>query len=319
MGAHVTAPQPPQAGQPQPVAAWAAVLGETDVRVAKRGHGSFLGIQADEPYGVVLAMVILPPGVRAAQLGRSNLTPGTSEWSAAGLGKPQGVSLRIPAWCAMLCKWVNSERFDGEAAPTVLDVPVWVDPVTGKVLDVEHEGLVQELWPYHDLALDLWRSKESPLSGVRSAARAPKSAGRFVKSFFGDWGEAFADIKSGFKSVYEERPTQAPRPDDTTHPPIEGVGYQTWITVSALLQRDEVHPLQLDAFTTYRGVPSGRWIEVDAAWQQRAQTDPVVAEWATYDRKRMLPTGAQWMMGEPVVQQPTVQQPTDPTPPMGGE
>jgi len=275
------------------------VLGETDVRVAKRGIGAFLGIKADEPYGVVVAMVILPPGVRAAQLGRSSLTPGTSDWSQAGLGKPQGVSLRIPAWCAMLCKWVNTERFDGEPAPSVLDVPVWVDPVSGKVLDVEHEGLVQELWPYHDLALDLWRSKESPLSGVRSAARAPKSAGRFVKSFFGDWGEAIADIKGGFKSVHQERPTDTARPDDTTHPPVEGVGYQTWVTVSALLERDEVHPLQVEAFTTYRGVPSGRWTAVDAAWQQRAQSDAVVAEWAAYDRKRMLPTGAQWTMGEP--------------------
>lgn len=279
------------AGGPTP--AWAASLGMTQLRVSKRGSGAFLGLSPDDGFGMDVAVALLPPGVRAAALGRSALTPGTAEWSEAGMGPAHGVSLRIPAWCAQIVRWHG--RMDEEPQPhlpNVFDLPVWVDPRTGKVTDVLHEVLVQEWAPWRELGVWLWKRNEAPLSGVRSAVATPAFVARFGRNFFHEFKDVFHEIRS-----IGDGPAQPPdgeRPDDATHPPIEGVSYRTWVTTSALLERDEVHPTHREAFTAHRGVHPGRWDAVDAAWRAWAAQDPALGAWSAYDRTRLLPTGARW-------------------------
>jgi hypothetical protein len=277
----------------QPVAAWAASLGETHMRVQRKGSGQFLNFKPDESFGVTFAAVVLPPGTRAAALGRSVLTPGTADWQNANLPQPQGVNTRVPAWCAQLLMNVNGGRLDSIKVPSALDTPVWVDPTDGKIVDVIHEGIEQELAPYYDIAVSLWKADQSHLAPLRAVAETPKMA----KRFFGAIPAGIQDLVNDVKNIGGDTnpvPVGIARPDDSTHPPIEGVGYQTWITVRSLLVRDDVHPLQLETFTTWRGVPGGRWAAIDAAWEQRSQQDPAVAAWMTYDFGHLKLTGAQW-------------------------
>jgi hypothetical protein len=280
----------------QPEAAWAASLGETHMRVQRKGSGQFLNLKVDEPFGVTFAAVVLPRGTRAAALGRSVLTPATADWAQWQLPAPQGVNTRVPAWCAQLLMNTNGGRLDTIRVPSALDVPVWVDPTTGKIVDVIHEGIEQELAAYYDLGVQLWKADQSYLSGARSVIEAPKAA----KKFFGAIPAGIQDLVNDIKSIGGDTnpvPTEHRRPNDETHPPIEGVGYQTWITVRSLLVRDDVYPLQVEDFTTFRGVPGGRWAAVDAAWEQRSREDPAVAAWMTYDFGHLKVTGAQWQPG----------------------
>ena len=72
---------------------------------------------------------------------------------------------------------------------------------------------------------------------------------------------------------------------------------RTWVTVTAGLQRDEVIPAAVDGYAAFRGVPAGRWAAVDAAWQQRAATEPRVAAWRDFDVAHLAQLGARWLDG----------------------
>lgn len=54
---------------------------------------------------------------------------------------------------------------------------------------------------------------------------------------------------------------------------IEGVTLELWATTLAGIAKGMVAPAQQDAFAAARGVPAGRWADICAAWQQRANTD----------------------------------------------
>jgi len=263
------------------------------MRVQRRGSGAFLGLDPDEPFGMAVAVALLPPGQRAAALGRSALIPHTPDWSEAGLGPVHGISVRIPAWCAQIVRWHGRMELEPPPhLPNVFDLPVWVDPATGKATDVIHPTLVQEWGPWRDLAVGLWKRDEAPLATVRQVLGAPATVGRFGRGALGAVREMIHEIRHLGDTAAP--PPAGDRPDDTSHPPVEGVGYRAWVTTSALLERDEVHPTHREAFTAHRGVHPGRWEVVDAAWRDRAGRDPVLAAWATFDRERLLPLGARW-------------------------
>lgn len=54
---------------------------------------------------------------------------------------------------------------------------------------------------------------------------------------------------------------------------IEGVGFDDWIAIDVGLTRDRVAPDGYDAYAQERGVPAGRWSQIDAAWRARVQAD----------------------------------------------
>ena len=241
-----------------------------------------------------MSVVVLPEGLYAPALGWTFLTPGSEGWRRYGLPAPQTVIAEVPNWCAELLVWSRRERIDsGERMPGPLDVPVWVD-AGGAVTGVARDQLAQELEPWREAGVRVWKQDHSPLSGVRSAVSAPKGLLRFGGSLIREWKDA---IQQEIADLKTSRPMDVPRPDDASHPPVEGVGYELWIQIRALLARDEVHPQHVDHFTHFRGVPWGRWAAVEATWQQRAADDPRLKAWADYDFMRFKPTGAVWELG----------------------
>ena len=254
------------------------------------GHADSRGswhVRADGGCRTNLALVVLPPGRRAAELGRSLLGfPHGPEWEAAGLGEPRRVETEVPNWAAELLFWAGRERHDGrERIPGPIDVPVVLDHAAGQIV-VDAQALERELAPLRDEGVKLWKANESPLSSVRKVVSAPKFMGRFAGSFVKEWKDALGDLKSG------DAPPGSPRPDDATHPPVEGVGYDHWVRVRAQLARDEVHPSHVDLYTHYRHIPWQRWATIDAAWSARLEADPQLAAWARHDLARLKPTGA---------------------------
>ena len=237
--------------------------------------------------------VVLPEGLYAPALGWTFLTPGSEGWRRFGLPPAQNAIVEVPNWCATLLFWSRRERIDtGERMPGPLDVPVWVDE-TGAVVEVAREQLAQELEPWRDAGVRIWKQDHALLAPVRTAAGAPKGVLRFAGSLVKEWKGAISEAVADLRTA---RPAGV-RPDDASHPPVEGVGYELWIQIRALLVRDEVHPQHVDHFTHFRGVPWGRWAAVDAAWLARVAADPPLKAWADYDFLRFKPTGATWELG----------------------
>ena len=57
-------------------------------------------------------------------------------------------------------------------------------------------------------------------------------------------------------------------------PPIEGVSWQTYLTVSVELERSKIKPKDWDAHAQRFGVPAGRWGTVSQAWAMAMMRDP---------------------------------------------
>lgn len=241
-----------------------------------------------------LRMVVLPEGLYAPALGWSFLTPGSEGWRRYGLPQAQNATCEVPNWCAELLIWSRRERIDtGERMPGPLDVPVWID-AAGAVAEIARDQLAEELEPWRDAGVRLWKQDKTLLAPVRTAVSAPKGMLRFGGSLIKEWRGAIGELVADMKNA---RPMDVPRPDDASHPPVEGVGYELWIQIRTLLVRDEVHPQHVDRFTHFRGVPWQRWQAVDDAWLQRVAADPRLKAWADYDFIRFRPTGAVWELG----------------------
>jgi hypothetical protein len=240
---------------------------------------------------------LLPPGVTAAAVGKSALIFGQHYGTDAGVGARQDVRFRAPTWTYQLLFWAGRERGFGQGAqiPGPMDIPVWADPATGRIVDVDVDRMIAELEPQFDVAKRIWKEEDAPMASARTVLKAPKLAKGLLRKIKDEVGDVVGEIKAiGDPGT---PPQEGPRPSDADHPPIEGVGYRRWVEVTAGLQRDEVHPSHLEAYTTFRGVPAGRWPAVDAAWQQRAANDGRVAAWRDFDVKHLIQVGARWMDG----------------------
>jgi hypothetical protein len=239
--------------------------------------------------GAVLGL--LPPGVSGQAVGKSALIPGQHYWDEAGLGARQDVQFKAPTWIYQLLFWAGRERNfgDGVQIPGPMDIPVWADAATGQIVQVDVDRMIAELEPSFEIAKRIWKEEDAPLAGARTVAKAPKLAKGLLRKIKEEVGDVVKDVKAIGDTGAP--PQVGPRPTDA----VEGVDYRTWVTVTAGLQRDEVLPTAVDAYTSFRGIPSGRWAAVDAAWQQRAATDPVVAAWRDFDVKHLAQLGARWM------------------------
>ena len=72
-------------------------------------------------------------------------------------------------------------------------------------------------------------------------------------------------------NVADDRPLAADV--STSHTPINGVSFQTWVDVEAGLERDRVRPADYDGYAQQHGVPAGAWAGAVAGWQKRMMTD----------------------------------------------
>ncbi len=280
------------------VAARAALMAvDENVNTDSQGSGS---LWANEKLPIGAKVVVLPPGVAAAALGRGVLfVTGSREWVEAGLGEPQMVRFDVPAWAFQLLFWAGRERFEGPDAglpevPGPIDIPIWADPSTAAILAVDEPTLLAELEPQRELAKTIWKHEDAPLSSVRAAFRAPKRAKGFLKSLTSEWTSAIGEMVDDIKGQVPQRPAGSARPTDESHPPVEGTSYRSWVTVKAGLVRDRVHPIQVDLYAAHRGVPTGRWGAADAAWSALAAQDATVGAWSAHDVHRLTPTGTHW-------------------------
>jgi hypothetical protein len=244
------------------------------------------------------AVGLLPPGVSAGAVGRSALIVGQHYWTEAGLGARQDVRFHAPVWTHQLLHWAGRERNFGQGPQIVgpLDIPVWVEPATGRIVQVDVDRMVAEMEPQFDVAKRIWKEEEAPLSGARTVAKAPGLAKGLLRRIKEEVSDVVGDIKGIGESTAPPL-NLGGRPTDAECPPIEGVGYRTWVEVTAGLQRDEVHPTHLDAYTAHRGVPAGRWSSVDGAWASRAAGNARLTAWRDFDVAHLAQLGARWMDG----------------------
>ena len=69
--------------------------------------------------------------------------------------------------------------------------------------------------------------------------------------------------------------------------PIQGVDFDTWISVIHALQREGITDTnQVFDYCEAHGFPVGRTDAVDSSWRQVAETDPVAAEWYRWEMLR---------------------------------
>jgi hypothetical protein len=54
---------------------------------------------------------------------------------------------------------------------------------------------------------------------------------------------------------------------------VEGVDFDTWVTVEAALATEAVSPADWDSRASQLGVPAGRWVAVQHEWQSRLRKD----------------------------------------------
>ncbi len=276
----------------QVVPARAAVLAASLLaRNQDSASNTLVSATASHHTGAVL--VLLPPGVSAPALGLNALIPGTAGWQEAGLGEKQSVDFHAPVWTYELLFWAGRPRATGTTpeVPGPIDIPVWAIPDTGAVHAVDVDTMVAELEPQVELGKAIFKDEDGVLAGVRTVVKVPKMAKGFLKIFKNEVADLVNDIK-GLGDTGQ--PPGHPRPTEAGHPAIESVDYRTWVSVKAGLERDRVHATHLDQYLGHRGVPSGRWPAIDAAWQGRADADPLLAAWADFDLNRMRMTGAVW-------------------------
>jgi hypothetical protein len=152
--------------------------------------------------------------------------------------------------------------------------------------------MVAEMQPRFDWAKRVWKEEDAPLAPVRTVLKSPKLVKGLLRKVKEEVGDVVGDLK-GLADTGAP-PDVGPRPDDTSQPPVEGVGYRSWVTIRGGLVMDAVHPTHVEVYVTHRGVPPGRWAAVDAAWEQRAASEPVLAAWRTFDIDRMSQLGARW-------------------------
>lgn len=126
-----------------------------------------------------------------------------------------------------------------------LEIPITRDPVSGAFTGVDRSALIEELRPQFAQALadDEIRRRR----GMRYAADA---------------------IREGF----DELLVPAAAPDA-----IEGVTADQWLQARRVVGMGKIPPAIVDRTLAAYGVPAGRWPQVDAAWSQRAASDPALA------------------------------------------
>jgi hypothetical protein len=272
----------------------AAVLSAVE-HVRTDEHGDGLEFTHRGKRRMQVRLVVLHPGQTAPALGFGVLDPQGPEWAQAGLGEVQKLAARLPTWMAIVLEQAGKESFsDDNVIPGPIDIPVWVDEATGVADEVDLDALEAEIAPWREAAIQMWKEAHGPARMPRLILSAPRRLRHVARDLTSTWSGAISELKADIKAPPPPGPMDGARPDDASHPPIEGVGYATWAWVRTGLERDRVHPSHRDQYIAYRGIPPARWEAVDAAWLQRSVDDPQVGTWARYDLQRLKPWGARW-------------------------
>ena len=204
---------------------------------------------------------------------------GSRDGSSRGARVPQKLRLRpivagTPAEQQQLRVFVRIELAKSMGSLPDDLLPVRVDPATGQVLTVDTPRLEERLAGHTAAAEEAlspsWRDE---VSYVTESVKAAPEAARTVASLPKHWLGALKSMRGPAEMSDGGIP-----PGDPALEPVEGVGFDTWVTIRAETIRTSVPPADRDALAQRWKVPAGRWQAIDAAWQQRRMSDWRLAE-----------------------------------------
>lgn len=130
-----------------------------------------------------------------------------------------------------------------------LEVPVERDPNSGELVGVDRDALIEQLRPQFDEALAAERARRDV--SVASAATAIR--------------DGFTDMRAA---------DAAAAPSET----LEGVTADQWLQARRVLAKGRIPDAVRDRTLAAYGIAPATWPAVDAAWSNRAITEPLLAE-----------------------------------------
>lgn len=184
----------------------------------------------------------------------------------------QRLHVNVPNWIHLM---VRQERYVNKMHA---DIPVWFDPSKDRIWKIDKDRLIEEQQPNRTRGIELWNKYGMTDGDPSTLVDGPRDESTQV-----DLGGAIGDLVGKFsESLGVSMPvSQASStstgdgfdPNMLDHPPVEGVGFDKWVEVSAALVKNRIAPQAAGAFAESMGVPSGQWQTVDSTWNDRIRSD----------------------------------------------
>lgn len=221
---------------------------------------------ADSISTLSVTLRLLQSGESAREVGSKyeRLPPGIHQTTNVPEGC-QRLHCNCPNWVHLLV------RQEGYVYKEHTEVPVWVNPQTGKMDRIDKDKLIQELEPERERARRIF-DDAGMLGSPRDAIPTPSAEpvgniGGVLEEMFGQIGltQETASVSKTSDDSFA--------PDMSQHPPIEGVEFQKWVAIGVALIKQQIAPAAYDQFAQSQGVPAGKWAEIDRAWKERITFD----------------------------------------------
>ena len=173
----------------------------------------------------------------------------------------QRVQFDAPNWVGVIvCS-------DGMVYYDHVELPVWVDPATGKILSVDVPQMLQEMESDRQRASEIWGETDGPFALYFQLKNLPGDlidTGKMVAKLPGTWLGAVKDMVADMKG---NGPPPEPlpdhmRPDLDQYPPVQGIDYETYALLSAKPQK--INEL---------GIPQQTWLDANKEWTARMMKD----------------------------------------------
>ena len=107
----------------------------------------------------------------------------------------QRVTAHVPNWLRLVLYYAGSNYGPSEHLPAEVHVPVWIDPASGAIVEVDVDKAAAELAAYRDVAVQEWKETEAPLADVRGAIALPGEAVRAAKGLLSTWRGALSGLR----------------------------------------------------------------------------------------------------------------------------
>ena len=165
--------------------------------------------------------------------------------------------------------WVGWSVVEGDT------IPVLVDAQSGRPIDFDAQELERQMAP----CLPLYEAESKRRSSLGYQLREAGISGEEVRNAK-ESAKALFDLPKQWKDAVFEKPAPGGGLDatDPLLEPIEGVDFDTWVAVQADLVRERIPKRGYDEAATRRGVPPGRWGEIEKAWRRRMNGNPGLAQ-----------------------------------------
>jgi len=155
---------------------------------------------------------------------------------------------------------------DGTEYVAHVELPVWIDPATGRVVGVDVPELVQQLEPKREQLSRIWGLEQGPFADFHQILQLPSTlikTGKFFASLPGEWIGAVKDLAKDLKDNNPNTPLPPDQmPDMAQYGPIQGINFDSWV-----LMRCDSRNIAPLGFTTET------FVAVDKEWLERLDND----------------------------------------------